>query len=43
MMRKKIKVLCFLDFFYPAYKAGGPIKTISGMVENLNKDLDFMI
>ena len=43
MMRKKIKVLCFLDFFYPAYKAGGPIKTISGMVENLNKDLDFYI
>ena len=42
-MNKKIKILCFLDFFYPGYKAGGPIKTILSMVKALNKEFDFYI
>lgn len=42
-MTKKIKVLCFLDFFYPAFKAGGPIKTIYSMVKKLNNEIDFSI
>lgn len=29
------KILCFLDYYTPGYKAGGPIKTISNMVNAL--------
>ena len=42
-MNKRIRILCFLDFFYPGYKAGGPIKTILSMVQALNKEFDFYI
>ena len=37
------KVLVFIDWFYPAFKAGGPITSISNMISLLSKDLDFFI
>lgn len=40
---KPISVIVFIDWFYPAYKAGGPIKSISNMVESLKDNLQFTI
>lgn len=37
------KILTFVSYYYPGYKAGGPIRTISNLVENLGKELDFYI
>jgi len=40
---KKIKILCFVDYYLPGYKAGGPIRTISNLVEKLGDEFDFYI
>tara|TARA_R110001592_G_scaffold45986_2_gene146678 strand:- start:7018 stop:8193 length:1176 start_codon:yes stop_codon:yes gene_type:complete len=32
-----IRILCFTGYYLPAYKAGGPVKTIKNMVEHLPK------
>ena len=37
-----MKILCFAGYYLPAYKAGGPIKTILNMVEQL-PELEFSI
>lgn len=42
-MPKKTKVLLFASYYFPGYKAGGPIKTIFNMVENLSDDIEFWI
>lgn len=42
-MRYKIKVLLFTSYYFPGYKAGGPIKTILNMVESLSDDIEFWI
>lgn len=39
----KIKILCLAPFYLPGYKAGGPIRTISNMVDNLHDYFDFWI
>ena len=39
----KPKVLVFIDWFYPAYKAGGPIRSVSGMVKQLSNDFEFYL
>jgi glycosyltransferase involved in cell wall biosynthesis len=41
-MRKKNILIC-IDWFLPAYKAGGPIQSISNMVTHLKNELDFWI
>jgi len=41
-MAKK-KILIFVDWYLPGYKAGGPIKSISSLVEYLKNDFDFLI
>ncbi len=33
--------MVFIDWFYPAFKAGGPIKSMSNMVSLLSNDIDF--
>ncbi|MDB2463638.1 glycosyltransferase [Flavobacteriaceae bacterium] len=38
-----IKVLVFIDWFTPAFKAGGPIQSISNLVKHLGKDMDISI
>lgn len=40
---KKQKILIFIDWFLPAYKAGGPIRSIKNLVETLHKEFDFYI
>lgn len=39
----KPKVLIFIDWFYPAFKAGGPIKSVFNLVENLRQEYEFTI
>ena len=43
MAERKLKVLCFCDFYLPGYRAGGPIRTIANMVLNLGDEIDFHI
>lgn len=39
----KLKVLIFIDWYLPAYKAGGPIQSISNLVDRLEHEIDFSI
>lgn len=36
-------VLVVMDCFVPAYKAGGPIRSIMGMIEALGGEIDFHV
>ena len=40
---KNKKVLICIDWFLPAYKAGGPIQSISNMVNHLKNHIEFWI
>ena len=37
------KVLVFIDWYLPAFKAGGPISSVSNMIELLSDDMSFFI
>ncbi len=39
----KTKLLIFIDWFLPGYKAGGPIQSIANLVNHLKNDLDISI
>lgn len=39
----KVKVLCFVGYYLPGYKAGGPMRTINNMVAHLKDDIEFWI
>ncbi|MGZ4036062.1 MAG: glycosyltransferase family 4 protein [Bacteroidia bacterium] len=39
----KKKILIFIDWYLPGYKAGGPIQSVANLVENLNDEFDFSI
>ncbi|MCU4175071.1 glycosyltransferase [Carboxylicivirga sp. N1Y90] len=41
-MQKK-KILIFIDWFLPGYKAGGPVRSMANMVEYLKDEYDFYI
>ncbi len=40
---EKIKIIIFIDWFEPAFKAGGPIRSIVNLVNHLKKEFDFYI
>ncbi len=42
-MNDKPNILIFIDWFLPGFKAGGPIKSVSNIVNTLNKDFNFYI
>jgi glycosyltransferase involved in cell wall biosynthesis len=42
-MSKKSKILIFADYFLPGYKAGGPITTLSNIINSLSNDFEFDI
>lgn len=42
-MLNKQKILIFIEWFLPGFKAGGPIKSISNIVNSLSKEFDFNI
>jgi len=39
----KPKILIFIDWYKPGFKAGGPIRSISNLVSQLNTDYEFYI
>ena len=43
MKPKNIKILIFIDWFYPAYKAGGPIRSVSNIIKQYSNDFKFFI
>lgn len=42
-MSSNRRILIFIDWYYPAYKAGGPLKSVFHLVSQLNERYDFMI
>lgn len=39
----KPKVLIFIDWFLPAYKAGGPVQSVNNIVQQLKNNFEFYI
>ena len=37
------QILCFVDYYLPGYKAGGPLRTIINMVSQLGGEFEFLI
>lgn len=42
-MNSKPKVLIFIDWYLPGYKAGGPIRSVANLVEHLKEEFEFSI
>lgn len=42
-MSKKTKVLIFIDWFSPGYKAGGPIRSCLNLISHLSGSIDFFV
>ena len=42
-MNGKPNILIFIDWFLPGFKAGGPIKSVSNIVNSLHQDFNFYI
>ena len=42
MINKKNILVC-IDWFLPAYKAGGPIQSINNIISHFNNDINFWI
>lgn len=38
-----MKILAFADYYLPGYKAGGPIRTLTNMVDHLGDEFEFKI
>lgn len=43
MVNNRKRILVFIDWFYPAYKAGGPVKSVYNIVNTLGAKHDFRI
>lgn len=39
----KLKILVFIDWYLPGYKAGGPIQSVANIISQLNTDFDFKV
>ena len=42
-MTDKKKILVFIDWYLPGYKAGGPIQSCSNLIAHLGKEYDFSV
>lgn len=40
---EKMKILTFIDWYLPGYKAGGPIRTLANLVERIGDEFQFKI
>ena len=40
---KKKKILVFIDWFLPGYRAGGPIQSCANLIEHLKDDFEFLV
>lgn len=43
MGARKKHILIFIDWFEPGYKAGGPIRSVSNLIDALHEEYDFSI
>lgn len=43
MKKNKIKILCMISYYLPGFKSGGPVRSISNLVNALNNDFEFFI
>ncbi len=43
MPSRKRRILIFIDWFLPGFKAGGPVRSIANLTEHFNFNLDFYI
>ena len=39
----KIRILVLIDYYLPGYKAGGPIRTLTNMVDSLQDEYEFLV
>ncbi|MFZ6050941.1 glycosyltransferase [Halocola ammonii] len=42
-MSKKPKILISIDWFLPGFKAGGPIKSVANIIDQLHGEFDFLV
>lgn len=42
-MNRKKGILIFIDWFYPAYKAGGPVKSVYNLIKGLEHTFNFYL
>jgi len=42
-MADRKKILVFIDWFLPGYKAGGPIRSMANMIDHLEEEYDFFV
>ena len=42
-MIPRYRILCLVGYYLPGYKGGGPIRTISNLIEHLGEEFDFWI
>jgi len=40
---KKKKIICFIQYYLPGFKSGGPVRTISNLIDNIGKEYTFHI
>jgi len=43
MKEPKKKILVFIDWYLPAYKAGGPVRSVANMIHRLKHEFEFRI
>jgi hypothetical protein len=43
MMQKKQRILILIDWFDPAYKAGGPIRSSVNFISHMNQDFELFV
>jgi glycosyltransferase involved in cell wall biosynthesis len=42
-LSKKLKILVFVDWFYPGFKAGGPVQSCINLINACENDFDFYV
>ena len=43
MSKEKKRILIFIDWFLPGYKAGGPVRSMANMIEQLGDEYRFLV
>lgn len=43
MTKEKKRILIFIDWFLPGYKAGGPVRSMANMIEQLGDEYYFLV
>lgn len=43
VQKHRPRILIFVDYFYPGFKGGGPIRTVANLIEHLSDEFDFRV